>query len=223
MESLPLAFRFPRAVISTALLLCCLCSFLLTVECPAESIGFSSGFQDVRPVCDAIEQCFAESGIRDHLRPLREGKVRGQNYSRSCGAFGNHLKQELRPDFSERYVAHFVDRDQVVATPARHHPPQLQLMLRLHQLIDQRGGCREANSSPLPTCRHAQASKKMRLPGSARARNIVPMGRSSSRFTTCGTPYTGKPYAYAERQNSREASTSFAIYPMGALAVSQRG
>src|ERR1035438_6177537 len=61
---------FPQDVISTALLLCCLCSFLLTIECPAESIGFGPGFQDVRPVCDAIEQCFAQSGIRDPLRPL---------------------------------------------------------------------------------------------------------------------------------------------------------
>ena len=64
---------------------------------------------------------------------------------------------------------------------------------------------------------------QMTLAGAARARNIVPMCRSSSRFTTRGTPYMGRAYAYAERQNSREASTSFAIYPMGALAVSLRG
>jgi hypothetical protein len=61
------------------------------------------------------------------------------------------------------------------------------------------------------------------LARAARARNIVPMGRSSSRFTTRGTPYMGKTSAFAERQNSREASTSFAIYPTGPLAVSLRG
>src|ERR1039458_7266026 len=66
-------------------------------------------------------------------------------------------------------------------------------------------------------------SGDMALSNSARARNIVPMGRSSSRFTTRGTPYMGKTSAFAERQNSREASTSFAIYPTGPLAVSLRG
>ncbi len=50
------------------------------------------------------------------------------------------LKPKLRPYFRERHVAYFIDRDQLIAAPAHHYPPQLELVLCFHQFVYKRGG-----------------------------------------------------------------------------------
>ena len=73
MERLKLAFHafhgpaFPRLVF-----LLWFGSFLLPIESPSKAIRFSSGFEDVRSVGDAVQQGFTKAGIRNHLRPFRE-------------------------------------------------------------------------------------------------------------------------------------------------------
>ncbi len=64
---------FPQARISTAPLLLCFGSFLLPLESPSKAIRFSSGFEDVRSIGDAIQQGFTKPRIRNDLRPFREG------------------------------------------------------------------------------------------------------------------------------------------------------
>src|SRR3954463_6152525 len=105
--------------------LCCFGSFLLSIESPSKAVRFGSGFQDVRPVGDTIQQCFAKASIRNHLRPFGKGKVRGQDHGPSLGTFGDDLKQKLSTYFCQRNIAHFVDGDQIIAAPASHYTPEL--------------------------------------------------------------------------------------------------
>ena len=62
---------FPRTVISTAWPISLqLGSLLLFFRGSAEAIGFCSRLQDVSSIGDSIQQRFAESRVRDDLRPL---------------------------------------------------------------------------------------------------------------------------------------------------------
>src|SRR3954451_11210240 len=70
-ERLKLAFHaFHRPAFPRLVFLLCFGSFLLPLESPSEAIRFSSGFEDVRSVGDAIQQSFTKPGIRNHLRPF---------------------------------------------------------------------------------------------------------------------------------------------------------
>jgi hypothetical protein len=73
-ENLILVFHaFHRPVISTAWSrLIRFCSLLLLLRGSTEAIRFRAGLQDVSAVGDAIEQCFAESRVRNDLGPLGE-------------------------------------------------------------------------------------------------------------------------------------------------------
>ena len=99
-----------------------------------------TGLDDVSAVSNAVDQRFAEPGVGYDSVPLREWQVGGEDHSCPFRSFRDDLEEELRPDFCQRHVAHFVDGDQLITAPSCHHPPQLQLMLGFHQLVDQRGG-----------------------------------------------------------------------------------
>ena len=47
-------------------------SFLLPVHCAAESVRFRAGLKNVRSVRNPVQQGFAQSRVRDHLRPFRK-------------------------------------------------------------------------------------------------------------------------------------------------------
>jgi hypothetical protein len=53
----------------------------------------------------------------------------------------------------------FVERDQIVASPAGQRAAELQLMFGLDQFVDQPGGAGEAHSAFLPAGRHRQAGQ----------------------------------------------------------------
>lgn len=54
------------------------------------------------------------------------------------GALRDGLEQEPRAHFGQWRIAHFINRNQVVARPASKHATRLQLMLGFDQLVDQR-------------------------------------------------------------------------------------
>jgi hypothetical protein len=61
---------FPRTVISTAFRLVRFDSFPLLLRSAAEAVRFRAGFQDVSAIGDAIQKCFAQSRVRNDLRPF---------------------------------------------------------------------------------------------------------------------------------------------------------
>src|SRR3712207_9470313 len=64
--------------------------------------GVGAGLEDVGAVGDAVEQGFAEPGVRDDLGPLGERQVGGQDDGGFFGALRDHLEQELGADLGER-------------------------------------------------------------------------------------------------------------------------
>ena len=73
-------------------------------QSPAKTIRLAAGLDDVRPIRDPVQQGFAEPSIGDHLGPLGEGQIGGQDHGGLFGAFRNHLEQELRAHFGEGTV-----------------------------------------------------------------------------------------------------------------------
>ena len=67
-----------------------------------EAEAFGSGFDDVRPVGDAIQKRLAEPGVGYHLSPFGKGQVRGQDDGGLLGSLGDDLEQELRAQFRHR-------------------------------------------------------------------------------------------------------------------------
>jgi hypothetical protein len=107
---------FPRTVISTAWPMSLqLGSFLLFFRGSAEAIGFCARLQDVGSIGDSIQQRFAESRIRDDLRPLGKRQVRSQNHCGFLGSLSHDLKQKLGTDLGQWHVSDFVDGNQIVA------------------------------------------------------------------------------------------------------------
>src|ERR1022692_1248625 len=96
-------------------------SLLLLVGSSPEAVRFRAGLQNVSAVGDAIQQRLAKARIRDHLRPFRERKIRREDYGRFFGSLGHNLEQKLCPDLGQWHIAHFIDGDQIVPAPARHH------------------------------------------------------------------------------------------------------
>src|SRR5580698_9177188 len=86
--SLLLASSFPRTVISIALFhVRRFFSLLPLFDRATETIRLRAGFQNVRAIRDAVQQGFAQPGIRDDLRPLREWQIGRKNDRRPFGAF----------------------------------------------------------------------------------------------------------------------------------------
>ena len=77
--------------------------------------------------------------------------------------WGMWLWRLILAHFGQRHVANLVNCDQIEAAPARHHPPQLELMFRFHQLVHQRSRRGESGAPLLPARGHAEAGQKMGL------------------------------------------------------------
>lgn len=91
-----IAERFPRTVISAAWLASLRPgSLLLFFRGSTEAIGFGTGFQDVTAIGDSIQQRFAQSRIRNDLRPLRKWQIRSEHHSGFLGALGLAIVQLL--------------------------------------------------------------------------------------------------------------------------------
>jgi hypothetical protein len=93
----------------------------------------------VRAVGNPVDQRLARPGVGNHLRPLREREVGGDDHRCLLSAFGNDLEQELRADFRQRYVSDLVDCDKLVARPSRlratSKPAKVALVAARHELL----------------------------------------------------------------------------------------
>jgi hypothetical protein len=148
---------------------------------------------NVCPIGDAVEQRLAQPRIGNDLGPFRERQVSGHDHCRLFGPFRDHLEQELGPNFGQRHVADFIERDKVVAGLARQRAAELQLVLGLDHFVDRPRRGRESHSSLLPAGGHRKRGKQMGLAGAARnseqthtaqfSRSVVVHYRESGRRT----------------------------------------
>ena len=104
-----------------------------------------------------------EPGVRYYLSPFGKGQVRGQDDGGLLGPLGDDLEEELGAQVCHGHVAHFVDGDQVIAFPAGQYTAQLQLLLSLDQLVDQRRSRQAQTVSAIP-CFSSGVGRKTVLP-----------------------------------------------------------
>ena len=116
-------------------------------------------------VCESIEHGLAEPCIGEHLGPLREGQVGGDDDGCLLGSFSDNLEEQLSGDLGQRHIAQFIDDDQLDARPSGEHPAQSLFALGLDELVDQRGGGCKTHTPALTACRYRQAGGEMALAG----------------------------------------------------------
>src|ERR1700746_1095688 len=132
---------------------------LALLQGTAEAVRLGSGFDYIGAGSDAVDQRLAEPGVGNNLGPFRERQIGGNDYRRLFSPFCDDLEQKLCADLGQGHVSHFVERDQIVASPAGQRAAELQLMFGLDQFVDQPGGAGEAHSAFLPAGRHRQAGQ----------------------------------------------------------------
>jgi hypothetical protein len=177
----------------------------------------------VRLIGEPIEHSLAEPCVGEDLGPLGEGQVGGDDDGGLLGSLCDDLEQQLGSDLGQWNVAKFIDDDQFHAGPAGQHAAQTLLPLCFDELVDERGGGREANSPALTTGSDRQAGGEMTLAGTGRYRNIMLIVRETSRFTTSGTRYVGRIYVSADVCSCHLGSTSLVSFPMEPLVASPHG
>src|SRR6516164_4669867 len=91
---------------------------LALLQGTAEAVGLGSGFDDIGAVSDAVDQRLAEPGVGNHRSPFRKRQIGSDDHGRLFSPFGDDLEQKLCADLGQGHVAHFVERDQIVASPA---------------------------------------------------------------------------------------------------------
>lgn len=92
---------------------------------PSEAIAVRAGLDDVGSVGDAVEQRFAEPGVRNHLSPFRKGQIGGQDDGCLLRPFGDDLEEELCPEVCHGNIADLIDGDQVLSIPSCQYAAQL--------------------------------------------------------------------------------------------------
>ena len=80
-----------------------------------ESPAGVAGLDDVAMVRQAIEHGGGHLGVAEHLRPIGEGEVGGDQQRGVLVEFADQMEQQLAAGLAEREVAEFVDDDEIVA------------------------------------------------------------------------------------------------------------
>jgi hypothetical protein len=90
----------------------------------------------VRLVGEPIDERFAQSSIGDHLRPLGERQVGGDDDRRSLRPVGDHLEHQFARGLGQRHITEFVDTDQVELFPSTECAAELVGVRGLGQFVD---------------------------------------------------------------------------------------
>ena len=117
---------------------------------------FCSGFDDMRPIRDSVQQRFTEPQVWKHRRPFGKRQVGSDDKRRPFRPIRNHLKQKLRADVGQRRVTHFASARSVdISATCSSAAFTWFVLFCFHQLIHQSRRCRESHPPFLPACRHA--------------------------------------------------------------------
>ena len=74
-----------------------------------------AGFDDVAVVCQPIEHGGCHFGVTEHLRPIDECQIGGDQQRRVLIELADQVEQQLAAGLTERQIAEFVDDDEIVA------------------------------------------------------------------------------------------------------------
>ena len=74
-----------------------------------------AGFDYVAVVCQPIEHGGCHFGVTEHLGPIGECQIGGDQQRRVLIELADQVEQQLAAELTERQIAEFVDDDEIVA------------------------------------------------------------------------------------------------------------
>ena len=104
-----------------------------------------AGLDDVAVVGQPIEHGGCHFGVAEHLRPIGEGEIGGDEQRRVLVELADQVEQQLAAGLAERQIAEFVDDDEIVAQQLLGQPTAATGGLLLLELIDQIDQVEEAS------------------------------------------------------------------------------
>ena len=96
-----------------------------------------AGLDDVAVVGQAVEHGGGHLGVAEHLGPIGEGQVGGNEHRRVLVEFADQVEQQLAAGLAERQITQLVDDDEIVAQQLLGQPAAATGGLFLFRLIDQ--------------------------------------------------------------------------------------
>ena len=114
-------------------------------------------------VGEAIEHGGGHLGVAEHLRPIGEGEVCGDQQRCVFVELADQMEQQLPAGLAERQIAELVDDDEIVAQQFLGQPAALARGLLLLELVDQIDKVEE----PPPGAAAASPSPPYSLPAHA--------------------------------------------------------
>ena len=121
----------------------------LAFEAVAEAPGLVAGVDDVRAVGEPVDDGFREAGVGEHLGPLAERQVGGDDQAAAFVALGEDLEDELGGAVGQREVAQFVEDDELGAGVAADDAAELAAALGFLELVREGGEGGEADAASL--------------------------------------------------------------------------
>ena len=115
-------------------------------------------------VGEPIKQGPGESFGAEHLGPLLERQVRGNQSGTTFIALAEHLGEQFGAGLGQWHEAQLIDDQQFVAGDLLLEAEQLPLVAGLDQLADQGCGGGEADTVAALACGQAQSQGDVRLP-----------------------------------------------------------
>ena len=142
-----------------------LLSWSLAFEAVAEAPALVAGVDDVRSVGEPVDDGLREPRVGEHLGPLAERQVGGEDQAAAFVAFGEDLEDELGGAVGQGQVAQLVTDKQLGAGVAADDPVELAVALGFLELVRERGERGEPDAASLMAGADRQGCGQHRLAG----------------------------------------------------------
>ena len=141
-----------------------------------EAIAFAVHLEDVDVVGEPVEERAGEALRAEHLGPLVERQVGGDQDRAALVALGENLEQQLGAGLGERHETQLVDDEELEVGELLLEPQELSVIARFHELVDQGGGGGKADRQALLAGGEAEAERNVTLAGAgiAQSDHILP-------------------------------------------------
>ena len=134
-----------------------------------ESPAGVAGLDDVAVVGEPVEHGGGHLGVAEHLGPVGEGKVRGDEQRRVLVELADQVEQKLAAGLAEGQIAQFVDDDEIVAEQLLRQPAAAPGSLFLFELVDQIDQIEEASPGAAADNRRSHGNAQMGFAGASAA------------------------------------------------------
>ena len=120
-----------------------------------------AGFDDIAVVRQPVEHGRRHFGVAEHLRPIGEGEIGGDQQRGVFVELADQMEQQLAAGLAERKIAEFVDDDEIVAQQVLRESAAATGGLLLFELIDEIDQIEEAPSGAGANDRRSHGDAQM--------------------------------------------------------------